>query len=44
MFEVLELQRLLASDAQLTLVPDGPRGELVAQLLAARVPVRPRKG
>jgi hypothetical protein len=43
-FELLETQRLLESGALLTLVPDGPRGELVTQLLAAREPVRPRNG
>jgi len=37
MFEVLELQRLMAGNAQLTLVPEGPNGGgLIGQLLAAR--------
>jgi regulator of protease activity HflC (stomatin/prohibitin superfamily) len=35
MFEILELQRLQESGAKVTLVPEGPRGELLAQLLVA---------
>jgi regulator of protease activity HflC (stomatin/prohibitin superfamily) len=43
-FELLETQRLLESGAQLTLVPNGSRSELVTQLLAAREPARMRGG
>jgi regulator of protease activity HflC (stomatin/prohibitin superfamily) len=44
MFEVLELQRLLAGNAQLTLVPEGPSGGgLIGQLLAARGAAEPVK-
>jgi len=39
-FELLETQRLLESGAQLTLIPDGQRGELLSQLLAARATTR----
>jgi regulator of protease activity HflC (stomatin/prohibitin superfamily) len=39
-FELLETQRLLESGAKLTLIPDGPRGELLSQLLAARATTR----
>lgn len=39
-FELLETQRLLESGAQLTLIPDGQRGELLSQLLAARATSR----
>ncbi len=35
MFEILELQRLQESGAKVTLVPDGQKGELLAQLLVA---------
>lgn len=41
-FELLETQRLLESGAQLTLIPDGQRGELLSQLLAAR-PLTPTR-
>lgn len=34
MFEILELQRLQESGAKVTLIPDGEKGELLAQLLA----------
>ncbi|MFP2907344.1 SPFH domain-containing protein [Pyxidicoccus sp. 3LFB2] len=40
-FELLETQRLLESGAQLTLIPEGQRGELLSQLLAARAVTRP---
>jgi regulator of protease activity HflC (stomatin/prohibitin superfamily) len=41
MFEALELQRLLDSHAKVTLIPEGQKSELLAQLLAASpVPVR----
>jgi regulator of protease activity HflC (stomatin/prohibitin superfamily) len=41
MFEILELQRLQESGAKVTLIPDGEKGELLAQLLAVSpVPVR----
>jgi regulator of protease activity HflC (stomatin/prohibitin superfamily) len=44
MFEVLELQRLLSGNAQLTLVPEGPNGGgLIGQLLAARGTAEPVK-
>lgn len=35
MFEVLETQKLLESEARVTLVPEGPKGELISGLLAA---------
>lgn len=35
MFEILELQRLQESGAKVTLIPEGQKGELLAQLLAA---------
>lgn len=34
MFEILELQRLQESGAKVTLIPEGQKGELLAQLLA----------
>ena len=34
LFQVLETQRMLASDSRLTLLPVGPNGELMATLLA----------
>lgn len=41
MYSLLEMQRLLASDARVTLLPSGNRGELLAPLLAAQnAPVR----
>jgi regulator of protease activity HflC (stomatin/prohibitin superfamily) len=41
MYSLLEYQRLLASDARVTLLPPGNKGELLAPLLAAQnVPVR----
>lgn len=41
MFEILELQRLQEGSAKVTLVPDGQKGELLAQLLvAAQAPTR----
>ncbi|QSQ27725.1 SPFH/Band 7/PHB domain protein [Pyxidicoccus parkwayensis] len=40
-FELLETQRLLESGAQLTLLPEGQRNELVTQLLTARTGSRP---
>ena len=41
MYSLLEMQRLLASEARVTLLPSGNRGELLAPLLAAQnVPVR----
>jgi hypothetical protein len=43
LFEILELQRLQESTAKVTLIPDGQKGELLAQLLAAApVPVPSR--
>ncbi|MBF5042095.1 SPFH/Band 7/PHB domain protein [Aggregicoccus sp. 17bor-14] len=45
MFEVLELQRLMASNAAVTLVPQEPTGGgLIGQLLAARGVPEPVKG
>jgi hypothetical protein len=35
MFEILELQRLQESGAKVTLIPEGQKGELLAQLLVA---------
>ena len=41
MYSLLEIQRLLSSEARVTLLPSGNRGELLAPLLAAQsVPVR----
>ncbi len=41
MYSLLEYQRLLASDARVTLLPPGNKGELLAPLLAAQaVPAR----
>jgi regulator of protease activity HflC (stomatin/prohibitin superfamily) len=40
MFEVLEVQKLLESGARVVLVPEGPRGELVTQLLGAQLAAR----
>ncbi len=36
LFDILELERLLASPGELTLLPSGAQGELLAVLLAAR--------
>jgi regulator of protease activity HflC (stomatin/prohibitin superfamily) len=38
LFDILETQRLLASDAQLMLLPSGPHGRMLATLLAAESP------
>jgi hypothetical protein len=35
LFDILETQRLLASDAQLMLLPSGPHGRMLGTLLAA---------
>ena len=35
MFEILELQRLQESGARVTLIPEGQKGDLLTQLLAA---------
>ena len=41
MYSLLEYQKLLASDAKVTLLPPGSRGELLAPLIAAQLtPVR----
>jgi regulator of protease activity HflC (stomatin/prohibitin superfamily) len=40
MYALLEYQRLLGSEARVTLLPSGAKGELLAPLLAAQTPVR----
>ena len=40
MFEVLEVQKLLDSGAKVVLVPEGPRGDLMTQLLGAQLAAR----
>ena len=42
MYSLLEMQRLLASDARVTLLPTGNKGDLLAPLLAAQsqIPAR----
>ncbi len=40
LFEVLEIQKVVENPGQLTLVPEGTRGELLTQLIAAQMPDR----
>jgi regulator of protease activity HflC (stomatin/prohibitin superfamily) len=39
MFELLEIQRLQENTAPITLVPKGPGGAMISQLIAAKTPV-----
>jgi regulator of protease activity HflC (stomatin/prohibitin superfamily) len=41
MFEILENQKMLEGDVDVTLIPPGLRGEILAQLLAAQKSVKP---
>jgi len=44
LFEILEAQRMLSSNAQLVLLPAGPHGRMLANLMAAEGPAVPPSG